>query len=128
MPVFSRVSNFFRRSQLNRDIQEEQQSHLEMRVEDLIDSGMTTEQGRRAAMLKFGNPVAMKERVEAADAARCLGNPWRDVRYTLRQLRKSAGIHLRGSADGGARRRRKHGNLQLFHEKTILSNGQNILT
>ena len=61
MSLLIRVRNLFHRSQVNRDIQEELQSHLEMRVADFIESGMTPEQAQRTAMLKFGNPVAMKE-------------------------------------------------------------------
>ena len=89
MSLFTRGRNLFHRSQLNRDIQEELQSHIEMRIADLIDSGMTPEQARRTAMLKFGNPVAMKEKVVGVDAALGLDRFFRDVRYAFRQLRKS---------------------------------------
>jgi hypothetical protein len=49
MSVFSRVGNLFQGSRVNGNIQEELQLHIEMRVADLIDSGMTPEHGRRAA-------------------------------------------------------------------------------
>ncbi len=79
MSIYRRISNLFSRSKMEQDIDEEIQSHLEMRVEDNIASGMSPQKARRDALLRFGNPTVMKERVAAADAALFLGDIWADV-------------------------------------------------
>jgi predicted permease len=88
MSLFRRVSNLFSPSKLDREIEEELRSHIEMRMEDNLAKGMSPEQARRGAYLSFGNPVVTKERVTAMDASLLLTNIWADIRYALRQLRK----------------------------------------
>jgi len=92
MGVFRRVSNVFFRAALERKIDAELRSHIEMRIEDNLAAGMSPKEARRAALVRFGNSVAMKERVTAADAALNLASVWSDVRYACRQLRKSPGF------------------------------------
>ncbi len=52
------------------------------------------QEARRDALLRFGNPTATRERVAAADASLGLDDIARDVRYALRQLRRSPGFAL----------------------------------
>jgi putative ABC transport system permease protein len=89
MPLFRRIANLLRRSEVDREIDAELRSHLEMRVEDNIAAGMTREAAERDARLRFGNPVVARERVAGADAALGLDRVWSDLRYALRQMRKS---------------------------------------
>ena len=89
MGLVRRISNLWRRSRIDADIEAEIQSHLALRVEEFIDAGMSPEQARRAARLRFGNPVAIKERATGADAALALDTIWKDLRHALRQLRLS---------------------------------------
>jgi hypothetical protein len=92
MSIFRRISNLFSRSSLDREIEAELKSHVDMRIEDNIALGMSHEDARRDALLKFGNPTAMKERVASADAALAFDRIWADVQYSLRQLYKSPGF------------------------------------
>ncbi|WP_260703383.1 ABC transporter permease [Edaphobacter flagellatus] len=94
MSLLRRISNLWLRSCVDREIDEELRSHIEMRTEDNIASGMLPEQARRDAVLRFGNPVATKESVVGADAALMLEGMWRDLRYALRQLWKNPGFSL----------------------------------
>ncbi len=89
MALLRRIGNLFHRSRLDREIDDELQAHLEMRIEDNIAAGMTPQAARRAALLKFGNPTATKEHAVTADASLALDSLWRDIRYALRQLRKA---------------------------------------
>lgn len=94
MPAFRRVLNLFTRSKLSREIDAELQSHLEMRIDDNIASGMTPTEARRDALLRFGNPAVVKERVTAVDAEVALEAVWRDVHYSIRRLLRSPGFAL----------------------------------
>jgi len=94
MSLLRRVSNIFSHSRVNAEIDAELRSHLEMRVEDRISAGMSPEEARREALVKFGNPTVMKERVAAMDVALTLDSFWNDVCYAFRQLRRAPGFSL----------------------------------
>ena len=59
MPIFRRIWNLTSRSQVEREIEAELRSHIEMRTEDNMATGMSREEAERDARLRFGNPVAM---------------------------------------------------------------------
>jgi len=94
MALLRRISNLFRRVPLDRDIDAELQSHIDLRTDENIARGMSPEDARRDAILRFGNPTSTRERVTAADTTLGLANLTRDVRYALRQLRRSPGFAL----------------------------------
>jgi predicted permease len=89
MALLRRIGNLFRRSRIDREIDAELRAHIEMRIEDNVAAGMTPENARRDALVRFGNPTTTKERAVAADASLALDSFWRDIRYAIRQLRKA---------------------------------------
>ena len=92
MSLVRRIANLLIRSRVDREIDEELRSHLEMRVEDNCAAGMSQEEARRDALLRFGNPVVIKEKVTGADAALGLDSFGADIRYAVRQLLRSPGF------------------------------------
>lgn len=89
MSLVRRISNLFSRSRVDREIDAELRSHIEMRIEDNHAAGMSDEDARRDALLRFGNLTSTKEHVAGADAALTLDSIWSDIRYAYRQLRKN---------------------------------------
>lgn len=94
MAHFRRIANLFRREELDRDIAEELQAHIDLRIEDNLARGMCAGEARREALVRFGNLASTRERVMASDATLGLGSLWADVRYALRQLGHSPGFTL----------------------------------
>ncbi len=79
-----------KRSRADRDVEEELQAHLEMRIADNLAAGMDAETAARNARIRFGNVTATREQVAGIDAALGVQSVWRDVMYALRGLRKNA--------------------------------------
>ena len=86
MGLLGRFTNLFRRNRINSDIAAELQAHIDLRVESNVASGMSAEEARRDAHVRFGNPTSTRERVIAADAPLTLASVLADLRFASRQL------------------------------------------
>jgi hypothetical protein len=84
MSLLRRITALFRRSSIDREIDDELQAHLAMRAADNVAAGMSPVAAVRDARLRFGNPTATRERVEHIDVALSLDSVWRDIRYAIR--------------------------------------------
>lgn len=89
MLIFRRIINAFRRSKLEKEIDREIKSHVEMHTSDNMAAGMPPEEARREALIRFGNRTLMRERVTAVDVELAFDAFWRELRYAARQLRRS---------------------------------------
>src|ERR1700734_665106 len=94
MSLLGRVSNLFSLSRMDREIDIELQSHIEMRIDGNLAAGMSADEARREALVRFGNRTVARERVAAADAALVISSVGSDMRYALRQLIKNPGFAL----------------------------------
>ena len=74
------------------EIEAELRSHIEMRIEENVAAGMSVDEARRDALVRFGNQTVMKEKVTGMDAALALDSIWTDIRFALRQLGKNPGF------------------------------------
>src|SRR5262245_60101380 len=79
MSLWTRLTRTFQRSDHESEIEEEIAFHLAMRAEQTDDP--------RAARLRFGNPVVMRENTRAAGILVWLDSLARDLKYAVRQLR-----------------------------------------
>ena len=93
MPRFVKVQSFLRNllstRRVDKDIDEEVQSHLEMLTEENIRDGMSPGEARRAARIELGGIEQLKEQVREQRLGNWLHSILSDCRFTLRQLRKS---------------------------------------
>src|SRR5580704_14070574 len=94
MSLVHRVLNLFYRPKVDREIEAELKSHIEMRIQDNVASGMSPDVARRDALLRFGNPTVTKEQVIAVDAALTLESIGMGLRYAFRRLTKSPGFSV----------------------------------
>lgn len=89
---WSRFGAMFRRRALDRDLDDELRSHLEMATQENRRRGMSDEEARRKAMLDFGGVTQVRETVRMREGLPLFENLSRDLGYALRMLRKSPGF------------------------------------
>jgi macrolide transport system ATP-binding/permease protein len=92
MSLVARMKAFFGRSALSREIEDELNSHIEMRIADSVARGLSQDDARRDALLRFGNPTRIRERIAAIDTLLIFETISADFRFSIRQLRRSAGF------------------------------------
>jgi hypothetical protein len=87
-----RIRGFFWQSRLDRDLDDELRTHIEMLVDENVRQGMTIEEARRAAMRSFGGVTQTKEAYRDQRGLPMLETVIQDLRYGLRILRKHPGF------------------------------------
>lgn len=85
-----RLSGSLRRGEaLDRELDEEIRSNIELHIEDNLRAGMTPEQARRQALLKFGGIEAAKEAYRDRRGLPVLESLVRRTRFAVRALAKT---------------------------------------
>jgi predicted permease len=82
----------FRRSQFDRDLEEEMRLHRELREQEQIEAGVAPEEARYAARRRFGNEIALRQESREMWGWNWLENTLQDVRYGFRMLVKNPGF------------------------------------
>src|ERR1700744_2906622 len=82
---------FFRRRRYE-DLSASIQEHFEEKLEDLMEAGMSREEAVRVARREFGNATLIEERGREVWQWPTMESVWGDVKFALRQLRKSPGF------------------------------------
>jgi predicted permease len=87
--LLTRLLNFTVRRRGDERLREEMESHIALQTDENIGAGMTREEARRQARLKFGAVEAIREDYQAEGSLPFLENLLFDIRFSLRMLRKS---------------------------------------
>ncbi|HEY2459377.1 MAG TPA: ABC transporter permease [Candidatus Acidoferrum sp.] len=83
------LRSLFRKEQVDRELNEELGSYLEMAADEKIKQGMTRKQALRAVRLERGSIDAAKEVVRSAGWEFFVETCWQDLRFAARMLRKN---------------------------------------
>ncbi|HEV7521367.1 MAG TPA: ABC transporter permease, partial [Candidatus Angelobacter sp.] len=90
--VWAGVTGLFRKDWRDREMAQEFESHVQMHIDDNVRAGMSPEQARREALVKFGGMEAAKESVRETSRLLWIDTAVRDMRYALRGLRLNPGF------------------------------------
>jgi putative ABC transport system permease protein len=83
------IRQIFSRRQLRQDLADEIQEHLEEKIDEFVQRGMSRDDAAAAAYREFGNVTRLQERGRDIWRWPSLEDFLADVRFALRQLRKS---------------------------------------
>jgi predicted permease len=88
----ARIVALFKRSDLDRDLDNELDAHLSLLVEENIRRGLSPEEAHRAARLKLGNLVSLREAHRETRGLPVVDTLLQDLRFTFRILRRDFGF------------------------------------
>ncbi len=86
--VWRRLRSLVRRTELEDRLDDEIRFHVEQQIEKNRRAGMTPDEARRQALIRFGGVEQMRERTRDEFRAARIEHLVRDVRYGLRSLRR----------------------------------------
>jgi putative ABC transport system permease protein len=87
-----RLRSMFRRSQMERELEEELQLHLAQRIEQGVAMGQTPDEARYAALRAMEGMEQRKEECRDARRVHWLEDMLQDIRYAFRVLTKTRGF------------------------------------
>jgi putative ABC transport system permease protein len=88
------LHRFLHRKRWDEERVREMEAHLRCEIEDNVARGMSHEEARRRAYLKFGSPTRVREEIWQMNSVAWMENLLRDVRYAWRTLLRNPGYAL----------------------------------
>ena len=87
-----RLCGLFLKQKMERDLEDEIRSHLDMQIEDNLRLGMSPEEARYEALRKFGGVEQVKESYRDRSSLSFVDSTLQDLGYGLRMLWKDKGF------------------------------------
>ena len=88
------MRRLFRRRQSDTDLRQEMEMHLAEEIAEHIERGMTVDEARRQAYVKFGSPRRVREQLWQQNSLPVVDTLWRDLSQVLRRLKRSPSVVL----------------------------------
>ncbi len=92
--LVARMVAFFKRTDLDRELDNELEAHLYLLIEENIRRGLSPEQARREARLRLGNLTSLREEHRETRGLPIVDTLLQDLRYTFRILRRDIGFAI----------------------------------
>jgi predicted permease len=89
-----RFRSLFRKQELDRDLSDEIQFHLQCQIDENIARGMNPDEARRSALRSLGHVQQVKEECREMRNVNFIENVLQDLHFGLRMLRRSPGFSL----------------------------------
>ena len=90
--TMSLFRNLFDRREVERDLDQELQSYIDLLTEEKIRAGLSPDEARRAARAEAGSIEHIKDEVRDVRKGSLLDSGWQDFRYGIRLLARSPGF------------------------------------
>jgi putative ABC transport system permease protein len=98
MPLFPRLTSLFRnrlkRDELERELDEELESYLELATDDKVREGVEPDRARRQALMEIGGKESVKERIRERRVGYAFETFWQDISHGIRMLSQRPGFTL----------------------------------
>jgi putative ABC transport system permease protein len=92
--LLNRCATLLRRRDLDADLDEELRAHIDLAIHENLVRGMSPEEARTAALRAFGGVTQTRETYREQRSFPLMQQLGRDLRFALRQLRKSPGYSI----------------------------------
>lgn len=88
------LGRFLHRQADKEELAREIEEHIAREAEEYEQRGLSAEEARRQALLKFGNPTRVHEQVWESNTVRTIESVLHDMRYAIRTLRRTPGFTI----------------------------------
>ncbi len=86
------MKRFLSRSRRDADLASEIEAHLELEAEENRSRGLSPQEARRQAYVKFGSPRRVRESEWESNTMKLIDDAWHDLKYAVRTLARTPGF------------------------------------